>query len=62
MIELIAKFSTIMKTSTFPIFMFTAFYKHTEDMNIKLSKNDFSNDDVPGDNFPYIVMTSHGTH
>jgi len=55
MFEIIAKLSAPMKSSIFPILLLTAFHKSEKKTDMNVSKSDFSNDQVPGENFPYMA-------
>lgn len=57
MIELLPKITGMLKSSAFPLFLMTMFHSNTKQI-IQREKT-IHDEDVPGDNFPYIVMTSH---
>lgn len=55
MIEIISKFSEIFKASAIPLFLLTAI--DLTKVNIKEGRKLKIEDTVPGDNFPYVVMS-----
>lgn len=54
MIETISKLSGIFKASILPLFLLAT--THSAGIIMKEEKQ-FSIDDAPGDNFPYVVMS-----
>ena len=55
MIEIISKLSATLKSSSLPLFLITVF---DSTWRLKIKEKDLRMEDrVPGDNFPYIVIS-----
>lgn len=58
MMEILPKLSGFLKTMGFSLFVMSITSHQTDKLNVK-EKGFAVDDDVPGDNFPFIVMKDH---
>jgi hypothetical protein len=59
MFEIAKELMAATKFSGFSLCMLSLAHKRFAEDTLILKKEDFSDDDVPGDNFPHILMNRH---